>query len=107
MGWRGRGRGVGWSGVGGGGSGVGRGGADILVRSLLDVLVRSLLDVISLAAAHVSQRTAVMIDLQNLRYQHPPQTSEASSAEIQGAGGDREAFSIKNDINRCMYIHIL
>ena len=69
--------------------GVGRGGADILVRSLLDV--------ISLAAAHVSQRTAVMIDLQNLRYQHPPQTSEASSAEIQGAGGDREAFSIKND----------
>ena len=39
MGWRGRGRGVGWSGVGGGGSGVGRGGADILVRSLLDALV--------------------------------------------------------------------
>ena len=47
--------GVGWSGVGGGGSGVGRGGADILVRSLLDV--------ISLAAAHVSQRTAVTSDI--------------------------------------------
>ena len=30
----------------------------------------------------------------NLRYQHPPKSSEASSAEIQGAGGDREAFSI-------------
>ena len=89
--------GVGWGGVGG----------ERFFPATADILVRSLLDVISLAAAHVSQRTAVMIDLQNLRYQHPPQTSEASSAEIQGAGGDREAFSIKNDINRCMYIHIL